>query len=190
MSQFFPSGGQSIGVSASASVLPMNIQGWFPLGLTGLIALLSSSVQFSSVAQLCLTLCDPMDCSTPGFPVHHQLLELAETHVPQGGDGIQPSHPLSSPSLPASNLSQHQVSSLHQRPKYWRFSFSISPSNEYWGLISFRMDWLDLLAVQRTLKSLLQHYSSKTSILWCSAFFLVQLSHPLENIPPILLFSV
>ena len=98
----------------------------------------------------------------PGFPVHHQLSELAQTHVHQVGDAIQPSHPLLSPSPPAFNLFQHQglfhrVSSLHQVAKYWGFSFSISPSNEYSGLISFRIDWFDLLAVQGTLKSLLQH---------------------------------
>ena len=96
---------------------------------------------------------------------------------------IQPSYPLLSPSLPAFNLSQHQglfhESVLHIRwPKYWNFSFSISPSNEYSGLISFRMDWFDLLAVQGTLKSFLQHYGSKISILWYSVFFMVQLSHP------------
>ena len=100
---------------------------------------------------------------------------------PSVGEAIQPSHPLSSPSPPAFNLSQHQglssESVLHIRwPKYWSFSFSISPSNEYSGLISFRMDWLDLLAVQRTLKGLFQHHSSKASILRCSAFFIVQLS--------------
>ena len=124
-----------------------------------------------------------MDCSTPGFPVHHHHLELAQTHVHWVGDAIQPSHPLSSPSPLAFNLSQHQgfssESVLHIRwPKYWHFSFSISPSNEYSGVISFRMDCLDLLAVQGTLKSLHQHRSSKTSILQCSAFFTVQLSHP------------
>ena len=124
-----------------------------------------------------------MDCSTPGLPVHHQLPEFMQTHVHRVGDAIQPSHPLSSPSPPAHNLSQHQVfsneSALHIRwPKYWSFSFNISPSNESSGLISFRMDWLDLLAVQGTLKSLLQHHSSKASILWCSAFFIVQLLHP------------
>ena len=137
---------------------------------------------FSLVAQSCLTLCDTMDCSTPGFPVHHQLPELALTHFHQVGDATQPTHPLASPS-PAFNLSQHQglfqgVSSSHQVAKYWNFSFSISPSNEYSGLISFRMDWLDLLAVQGTLKSLLQHHSSKASIFQRSAFFIVQLSHP------------
>ena len=140
-------------------------------------------LQFSSVAQLCPTLCNPMDYSTPGFPVHHQLPESTQTHVHWLGDAIQPSHPLSSPSPPALKLSQHQgifkwVSSLHQWPKYWSFSFSINPSNEDPGLISFRTNWLDLLAVQGTLKSLLQHHNSKASILWCSAFFTVQLSNP------------
>ena len=124
-----------------------------------------------------------MDCSMPSFPVHRQLLELAQTHVRRVGDAIQPSHPLSSPSPRAPNPSQHPVSSnestLHTGwPKYWSFSFSISPSNEHPGLISFRMDWLDLLAVQGILKSLLQHHSSKASFLWPSAFFTVQLSHP------------
>ena len=124
-----------------------------------------------------------MDCSTPGFPVHHQLPELAQTHVHRVGDAIQPSYPLSSPSHSTFNLSQHQglfwwVSSLHQVAKYWSFSFNISPSNEYSGLISFRINWLNLLAVQGTLKILLQHYSSKVSILWLSACFIVQLSHP------------
>ena len=124
-----------------------------------------------------------MDCSTLGFPIHHQLLEFTQTHVHWVSDAIQPSHPLSSPSPPTFNLSQHQVFSngsvLRIRwPKYWSFSFSISPSNEYSGLISFRMDWLDLLAVQGTLKSLLQHHSAKALILLHSAFFIVQLSHP------------
>ena len=113
-------------------------------------------VQFSSVSQLCQTLFNPMDCSTPGCPVHHQLLELAQTQVHQVSDVIQPSHPLLSPSPPAFNLSQHQglsqrVSSSHQVAKYWNFSFSVSLSNGYLGLISFRMDWSDLLAVQGTL---------------------------------------
>ena len=139
-------------------------------------------VQFSSFIHSCQTLCDPMDCSTPGFPVHHQLLELTETHIHRVGDAIQPSHPLSSPFPPASIFLSIRVFSndsiLHIRwPKYWTFSFSISPSYEYSGLTSLRMDWLDLLAVQGTLKSLLQHHSSKASILWHSAFFTVQLSH-------------
>ena len=117
------------------------------------------------------------------LPVHHQLPELTQTHVHHVGDAIQPFHPLSSPSPLALNLSQHRgfsnKSALRIRwPKYWSFSFSISPSNEYSGLIFFRIDWLDLLAVQGTLKSFLQHHSSKVSVLWCSAFFMVQLSHP------------
>ena len=140
-------------------------------------------LQFSSVIEYCPTLFNAMDCSTPGLPVHHQLLESNQTHVHWVGDAIQPSHPLSSPSPPALNLSQHRalfkwVSSWHQGPKYWSFSFKISPSNEHLGLIFFRMDWLDLLAVQGTLKSLLQHHSSKASILRHSAFFIIQLSHP------------
>ena len=139
-------------------------------------------VQFSSVAQSCPTLCDPMNCSTPGLPVHLQLLESTQTHVHRVSDAIQPSHPLSSPSPPALILSIRGFSSesalLIRWPNYWSFNFYISPSNEYSGLISFRMDGLDLLAVQGTLKSLLQHHSSKTSILWHSAFFIVQLSHP------------
>ena len=115
--------------------------------------------------------------------VHHQLPEFSQTHVHSVSDTIQPSHPLLSPSPPAPNLSQHLVFSnksvLSIRwPKYWNLSFNISPSNEHPGLISFRMDWLDLLAVQGTLKSLLQHQSSKASILQCLAFFIVQLSHP------------
>jgi len=139
--------------------------------------------KLSSVAQSCPALCDLIDCSMPGFSVHHQLLELTQSHVHWVDDAIQPSHPLSSPSPPAFNHSSIRVFSnepvLRIRwPRYWSFSFSISPSNEYSGLISFRMDWLGLLAVQGTLKSLLQHHSSKASILRCSAFFIVQLSHP------------
>ena len=123
-----------------------------------------------------------MDYSVPGLPVHHQLLGTTPTHVHWVGDAIQPSHPLSSPSLPALNLSQHQgfsnESALCIRwPKYWSFNFNISPSSEHSGLISFRMDWLDL-GIQGTLKSLLQHQSSKAPVLWCSAFFILKLSHP------------
>ena len=129
---------------------------------------------------------------------HHQLREFTQTHVHWVGDAIQPSHLLSSPSPPAFNLSQHQgllqpsifpsirvfsnESVLHIRwLKYWSFSFNISPSNEHPGLISFRMDWLDILTIQGTLKSLLQHHSSQAAILWCSAFFTVQLSHPYKT---------
>ena len=131
------------------------------------------SVQLSSVTQLCLTPCDPVNRSTPGLPVHHQLPEFTQTHVHRVSDAIQPSHPLPSPSPPAPNPSQDQglfqwVNSLHEVPKYWSLSFNISPSSEHPGLISFKMDWLDLLVVQETLKSLLQHHSSKASILQCS----------------------
>ena len=139
--------------------------------------------QFSSIIQRCPTLCNPMNCSMPDLPVHHQLLEFTQIHAHQVGDAIQPSHPLSPPSPSAPNPSQNQglfqwVNSSHEVPKYWSFSFSINPSNEHPGLISFRMDWLDFLAVQGTFKSLFQHHSSKVSVLWCSAFFIVQLSHP------------
>ena len=128
-----------------------------------------------SVAQSHVTLCDPMYLSMPGLPVHHQLPEFTQTYVHWVGDAIQPFHLLSSPPPLAFNLSQHQglfkwVSSSHQVAKYWCFSFNISPSREHPGLITFRMDWLDLLAVQGTLKSL-QHHSSKASVLRHSAFF-------------------
>ena len=145
----------------------------------------SSMVQFSSVAQSCLTLCDPMNRSMPGLPVHLQLPEFTQTHVHRVSDAIQLSHPLSSPYPPAPDPSQIQIRVFSNEPvlcmrwpKYWSFTFSISPSNEHPGLISFGMDWLDLLAGQGTLKSLLQHHSSKASILRRSAFFTVQLSHP------------
>ena len=122
-----------------------------------------------------------MNCCTPGLPVHHQLLEFTQTHVHPVCDAIQPSHPLLSPSPPAPSPSIRvfsNESTLRMRwPKYWSFSFSIIPSKEIPGLNSFRMDWLDLLAVQGTLRSLLQHHSSKPSIVWYSAFFIVQLSH-------------
>src|SRR5574337_385079 len=142
-----------------------------------------SSVQFSSVAQSCPTLCDPMNRSRPGFPVHHQLPEFTQTHVHKS---VMPSSHLILcrpllllPPIPPSIRVFSNESTLHMRwPKYWSFSFSIIPPKEHPGMISFRMDWLDLLAVQGTLKSLLQHHSSKASILWCSAFFTVQLSHP------------
>ena len=124
-----------------------------------------------------------MNLSMPGLPVHYQLPEFTQTNVHQVGDAIQPSHPLSSPYPPAFNLCQHQglfkwVSSSHEVAKILEFSFKISPSSEHPGLISYRMDWLDLLAVQGTLRSLLQHHSSNPSMLWHSAFFIVQLSHP------------
>ena len=144
--------------------------------------------QFSSVQLLSrVQLCDAMDCSMPGFPVHHQLLKPTQTHVHWVGDTIQPSHflgPLLLPPLIFPNIGVFSNESvLHiSWLEYWSFSFSISPSNDYSGLISFKIDWLDLLAVQGTLKSLLQYHSSKASILWCSAFFIVQLSHPYMTI--------
>ena len=150
--------------------------------LMGCWSRFSPSVQFSSVQLL-----SPVQFFvTPwitALPVHHQLPEFTQTHVHRVSDFIQPSHPLSSlsppPPIPPSIRVFSNESTLHIRwQKYWSFSFSISPSNEHPGLISFRMDWLDLLAVQGTLNSLLQHHSSKASILRCSAFFTVQLSHP------------
>ena len=144
----------------------------------------NSSVQFShSVTQSCPTLCKTMDCSMPGLPVHHQLQELAQTHVHSVGEVIQPSHPLYLlcllPSIFASiRVFSNESAFCIRWPKYWSFSFSISPSNKYSWLISCRIDWLDLLELQGTLKSLHQHHSSKASIPWCSAFFIVQLSHP------------
>ena len=141
------------------------------------------SVRFSSVAQSCLTFCDPMNCSTPALPVHHQLPEFTQTHAHVS---VMPSShlilcrplillPIITPSIRVFS----NESTLHMRwPKYWSFSFIVSPSNEHPGLISFRVDQLDLLAVQGTLKSLFQHHSSKASIFQCSDFFTVQLSNP------------
>ena len=143
----------------------------------------ASSVQFRSITWLCPALCDPMNHSTPGLPVHHQLPEFIQTQRPLS----QWCHPaISSSAVPFSFCPQSLPASVFSNgstlcmrwPKYWSFSFSIIPSKEIPGLISFRMDWLDLLAVQWTLKSLLQHHSSKASVLQCSAFFTVQLSHP------------
>ena len=139
----------------------------------------------SSVTQLCPTLCNPMDCSIPGLPLHHQLLEPAKTHVHQVSDAIQPSQPLSSPSSPAFSLSQYQRyfpmsqffawggQSIGASPSVNEYSLMNEYFHEYSGLISFRINWFDLLGVQGTLKSLLQHHSSKASILQCSAFFIV-----------------
>ena len=139
--------------------------------------------QFSSVAQSCPTLCNPMNRRTPGLPVHHKLPEFTQTHAHRVGDAIQPSHLLSSPSPPAPNSSQHQglfqwVNSLHEVAKVLEFQLQHQSFQWTPGLISFKMDWLGLLAVQGTLKSLLQHHSSKASIFQCSAFLRVQLSHP------------
>ena len=145
------------------------------------------SVQFSLVTQSCLTLCNPMDCSTPSLPVHHQFPEFTQPHVHWLHDAIQPSHPLSSPSPPNFNLCQHQglfkwVSSSQQVAKVLEFQLQHQSLQWIFRTICFRMDWSDLLVVQGTLKSLLQHHSSKASILWCSAFFIVQLSHPYMTI--------
>ena len=135
-----------------------------------------SSVQFSSVTQSCPTVCNPMNCSTPGLPVHHQLLEFTQTQAHRVGDPIQPSPPLlltpfSCPqSLPASGFFSNESTLCMRWSKYWSFSFRVSLSNEHPGLISFRMDWLDLLAVQGTLKSLLQHHSSKVSTFLALSF--------------------
>ena len=148
------------------------------------------SVQFSSVTQSCPTLCDPMNRSTPGLPVHHQLLEFIQTHVHQLSDAIQPSHPLSSPSPPAPNPPSIRVfskeSTLRMKwPKYWSFSFSIIPSKEHPELISFRMDLLDLLAVDQAI-SLLTIYPQKTTILndLCTPMFIaaIYISQGMEAI--------
>ena len=158
---------------------------WFCLseqccqGLRGMGDLLLNRYSFSIVVQSLshVRLCDPMDCSMPGFPVHHHLAELAHTHVHWVSDAIQPSHPLLPLTPPAFNLSSitglFNESFLHIRwPKYWSFSFSITPSSEYSGLISLRMDRLNLLAIQGTLKSLLQHHCPKASILNSTQFSL------------------
>ena len=144
-----------------------------------------SSVQYSSVAQSCLTPCDPMNCSMPGLPVHHhhQLLESTQTHAIESvipfNHLILCRPLLLLPSIfPSIRVFSSESALCTRWPKYWSFNFNISPSNEHPGLISFRMDWLDLLAVQGPLKSLFQHHSSKASILLPSTFFIVQLSHP------------
>ena len=128
-----------------------------------------------SVAQLCPTLCDPMACSMPGLPGPHQLLEFAKVHAHCTSGAIQPSHPLKPSSPSALSLSQlrnfsNESSVRIKWPKSWNFSFSINPSSEYSGLISLKIDWFGLLAVQGTFRNLLQHHNLKASILWCSAF--------------------
>ena len=136
---------------------------------------LKTHIQFSSVTQSCLTLCGPMDCSMPGLPVHHQLPEFTQTHVHRA---VMPFKHLILccpllflPSIfPSIKIFSNESALCIWWPKYW--SFGISPLNEYSGLIFFRIDWFDLLAVQGTLKNLLQHHNSKTSILWCSVFFI------------------
>ena len=142
-------------------------------------------VQFSSVTQSCPSLCDPMNCSMPGLPVHHQLPESIESVMPSNHLVLCCPLLLLPSIFPGIRVFSNE-SGLHIRwPKYWSFSFNISLSNGHPGLISFRMDWLDLLAVQGTLKNLLQHHSSKASILGHSAFFMVQLSHPIMTTGPL-----
>ena len=168
-----PHGQRILGGHSPWNRKELNMIEWLTLSHTYLPIQFSCSVVSDSLR--------PMD-SVPGFPVHHQFLEPAQTHVHRVGGAIQPSHPLSSPS-PTFNLSQHQglfnesVLWSIKWQKYWSFSWSISPSNEYSELISFGTDWLDLPTVQETLKSLLQHHSAKASILWSSAFFIVQFAH-------------
>ena len=162
-------------------ILQVRILGWGTISSSR-----RASVHFSSPDQLCPTLCDPTEHIMPGLPVHYQLPNFTQTHVHWVSGAIQPFHPLLSPSPPAFCLSQNRglfkwVSSLNQVARILSISFNISPSNEHSGLI-FRMDWLDSLAVQGTLKSLLQHHSSRVSILQHSAFFMVQLSHPYMTI--------
>ena len=141
---------------------------------------LDLTIQFSSVTQSCPTVCDPIHCSTPGLPVHQHAQSLPklmyiESVMPS--NHLILSHPLFS-CLKSFKVFSNESVLRNRWPKYWSFSFNITPSNEHSRLISYRMDWLDLLAVQGTLKSLLQHHSSKASILWCSDFFIIQLSHP------------
>ena len=156
--------------SFSFSVSPSN-------EYSGLISFVHTTAAAAATKSLqsCPTPCDPMNCSTPGLPVHHQLLEFPQTHVHRVGDAIQPSHPLPSP-IPPRVRDSSSESTLHmRRPKYWSCSFSIIASKEIPGLISFRMDWLDLLAVQGTLNSFLQHHSSKASVIRHSTFLTVQI---------------
>ena len=154
-----------------------------PRSCTGSLESTLQNHQGNSVAQLCPTVCNPMDCSMPGLPIHHQLPKLAQTQGHRAGDAMQPSHPLSPllllPSIfPSIRIFSNESALCIRWPNYWSFSFNISPSNEHSGLTSFMMDWLDLLVVQGILKSILQHHSSKASIIRHSAVFTVQLSHP------------
>ena len=142
-------------------------------------------IQFSSVTQQCLTLCYPMDCSTSGLPVHHQLnsqslLKLTSIELVMPSNHLILCRPLLllPSTFPSIRVFSNESVLQNRWPKYWSFSFNISPSNEHPGLISFRMDWQDPLAIQGTFNSILQHHSSKLSILWCLSFYIVQLSHP------------
>ena len=161
-------------LTQSDLLILMSFSGSFNLASSGFL-IAPFLIQFNN--SIMSDSCYPMDCSMPGFPVHHQHPELAQTHIHQVGDAIQPSHPLCPLLLlfsifPSIGVFSNESVLRMRRPKFWSFSFNINPSNEYSRLISFRMDWLDLLTVQGTLKSLLQHHSSKASILWCSVFFL------------------
>ena len=149
----------------------------------GLLTVTTTHSHCCSVSKSCLTLCSPINCSTPGLPILHCLPEFAQTPIHWFGDAFQPAHLLLPllllPSFfPSIRVFSSKSSLCIKWPKYWSFNFNISPSNEYSGVISFRMDWFDLLGVQGTLKSLLQHHNLKISVLWQSAFFTVQLSHP------------
>ena len=171
---------ESIGCEYYVTVCPLSSSAYSDVTLTAWNVRRWEYLHHVAIAVHSLSrvrLCDAMDCSRPGFPVHHQLLELAHTHSHWVNDVIQPSHPLSSV-FPSIRIFSSESVLCIRWPKYWSFSFSINPSNEYSGLISFRIDWLDLLVIQGTLKSLLQHHSSKASVFWCSAFLMVHLSHP------------
>ena len=174
MSQLFASGGQSIGASASASILPMNIQEWFPLGLIDLISLLSKGLSrvFSNT-----TVQKHQFFSTLSSTVSQSLLKFLSIELVMLSNHLILCWPLLHlPSIfPGIRVFSNELALRIRWPNYWSFSFSISPSNEYSGLISFRIDWFDLLAVQGTLKSLLQYHSSKASILWQWAFFMVHM---------------
>ena len=150
---------------------------------------------YCSVAKLRLTLCNPMDCSTTGLPILHYLLELAQTHVhwvrvPTNQLILCCSLLLQPSILSSIRVFSKELAPQIRWPKYWSSHFSISPSSEYSGLISFRIDWFGLLSVQRTLKSLLQHHNSKASVLWRSAFFMVQVSHPYITTGKIITFII
>ena len=155
---------------------------YFYLRALNIHILFTTSIQFSSLTQSCLTFCNPMDWSTSGFCITNSqsLLKLMSIQSLVPSNHLILCHPLLLlPSIfPSRRVFSKKSVILIRWPKYWNFSFSISPSNDYSGLISFRIDWLDILAVQETLKNFLQHHSSKASILWCSTFFIVQISHP------------
>ena len=169
--------------SAVPGILQARTLEWVAISFSNKIINFNLNQQCRHGCSVCPNLCNPMNHSMPGLSVHHQIPESTQTHVHWVCDAIQQSHLcrplLLLPSIfPSIRVFSNESALCIRWPKYWRFSFSISPSNEHSELVSFRMDWLDFLAVQGTLKNLLQHQSSKASILWCSAFFIVQLSHP------------